>query len=98
RWPRDWSSDVCSSDLSSLVFARRRRQQRLLDCFRGLRSLHWFSAAICRPPLARLGVALSFSRPRQPRRLTANSIFRPPEFFAPEIGRASCRESLYVYV
>src|SRR5439155_2333774 len=29
RWPRDWSSDVCSSDLVALAFAHERTGQKI---------------------------------------------------------------------
>src|SRR5690625_6176974 len=31
RWPRDWSSDVCSSDLNLTVITEARVQRLLLD-------------------------------------------------------------------
>src|SRR5690606_9796576 len=34
RFSRDWSSDVCSSDLFRLVMAQHVRAQRSLACFR----------------------------------------------------------------
>src|SRR5690625_7553412 len=46
RWPRDWSSDVCSSDLASHRSLRKReppgRLPRILECWpgTGCRGLH----------------------------------------------------------
>src|SRR5207253_4383392 len=39
RWPRDWSSDVCSSDLDWRHSPGRLRA-KLLDCPRGVRVRH----------------------------------------------------------
>src|SRR5439155_5782330 len=43
RWPRDWSSDVCSSDLHELETAKRERTATVNLVFRdgGLGSIRW---------------------------------------------------------
>src|SRR5207253_6988153 len=47
RWPRDWSSDVCSSDLVrfrrywAACFATRRRRPRWLSPFKWLALTTW---------------------------------------------------------
>src|SRR5439155_12594419 len=78
RWPRDWSSDVCSSDL---VGQPRRRQLAMVE-----------------PPGRRsISLADGRARPAAP----ASPAGRPDPQAAgglSEIGRASCRERVLIFV
>src|SRR5690625_5858647 len=48
RWPRDWSSDVCSSDLSlNGKYAQTRTTWQLKTCYHALKKL-WPSAHVIR--------------------------------------------------
>src|SRR3712207_6876018 len=76
RYWRDWSSDVCSSDLGDEVVAE------LLDAWREVRLL-----ATSRRPL---GVPGEQVIPLPPLDVPTSS--RPDEVEASEIGRAPCRE------
>src|SRR5439155_3765113 len=85
RWPRDWSSDVCSSDLTPEAD--------------GTTALHWAArAAQCSAVVPSAsgvltadfpaGVArIAFTASRLPALTASTSVSD-----APEIGRASCRE------
>src|SRR5207253_4712636 len=89
RWPRDWSSDVCSSDLSAGKPAAEDlllSQQSDTEAYYG-----------------RLTKARDFSRRAADSAIRADSketaalwrasaALREAEFGNPEIGRASCRE------
>src|SRR5438445_1650655 len=83
RYWRDWSSDVCSSDLTEpcaqLLCARRRHH-----AFGGANEqliLHQGSQAVERMAQCRLAHPEPFPRTRHA-----------------QIGRASCRERAYIYV
>src|SRR5207253_3643411 len=89
RWPRDWSSDVCSSDLAGAPRARRTRGAAVAPhAAERLRVSHPLSARRRRLPRAypRLGEAAG----RALRGLS--SLARARLRKGLEIGRASCRE------
>src|SRR5207253_7778148 len=84
RWPRDWSSDVCSSDLmegaavaetSYTPFAARK----------GARPVRLIVRRVPPTPGSQLALYVDYSH----HPLITN---RPGEMLALEIGRASCRE------
>src|SRR5207253_8715653 len=84
RWPRDWSSDVCSSDLIPPV--QRLRHRNLL--LNRTRSPSERPSKIGQRSSTPAGIGPSISTPpdeaaSRPRRKTY------------EIGRASCRERVY---
>src|SRR5207253_7303456 len=93
RWPRDWSSDVCSSDLSRrLVDTTPQPQLVAIDCRRVSRTdrggsvvLAALAAAINagggRLAVSGIGSELALATP-------------PGAFVFDEIGRASGRESV----
>src|SRR5207253_7110661 len=89
RWPRDWSSDVCSSDLAapvgpngSVAFGTSHlRPSPML--FNGVLNGDRFPSATAPPYLA-----VNASRHATP----------PRHDHTIEIGRASCRERVYILV
>src|SRR5690606_40123277 len=91
RFSRDWSSDVCSSDLTGLAAPRRCRLTSPLSDMRLLENLRR-QAATSRPPGAWTDVWLSDdssdSAKWQTSRLHRGRLRREE----PQIGRASCRE------
>src|SRR5207302_8364034 len=78
RFSRDWSSDVCSSDLPQTPSQARRRSVELPE---------WVSHQ-CRSPDRRPCAAPSFSS----RRGDGDRMSSPESTAAGQIGRASCRE------
>src|SRR5207253_8320140 len=92
RWPRDWSSDVCSSDLS-----RPASKSELPD----LRPSHGSFMWLLEEPIPMGRCALFPTRVRVSSfRLPGISAMRPeyPEVSVGKIGRASCRERVEVWV
>src|SRR5207253_5693528 len=84
RWPRDWSSDVCSSDLPPGAEVRRMTASRrsATDKGRSAPRLYLVSPSLDTPALAaKLAEALAAAD-------VAAVLARGPA----EIGRASCRE------
>src|SRR5207253_6988610 len=81
RWPRDWSSDVCSSDLDRIL------RQRLADLGLKFESVltEFVGADATHGPLARASAPLD-QLPEVQLRIGVRSPDRA------EIGRASCRE------
>src|SRR5690606_41194014 len=94
RFSRDWSSDVCSSDLPGGVIGDVDRGVRhgheLDDVGRGLRAVMWERAAgqVVLAVVTVTAVALS-----RPFAATAPTL---PMWALAEIGRASCRERVTV--
>src|SRR5699024_11969748 len=83
RSKRDWSSDVCSSDLTTQ--GRKALQTR---SFRGSKSRNKVSVG---EPAE--GSLPSYTTPKPTVNLTSVASAGTPRPPAPEIGRASCRES-----
>src|SRR5207253_7195805 len=94
RWPRDWSSDVCSSDLGNLFSSIDFRTDTLVAQWPQLRqtkieNLH----AAVRSDKKIFGLEIAMSDPTFMRRCqTLSNLLRIVERL--EIGRASCRESV----
>src|SRR5207253_7034235 len=91
RWPRDWSSDVCSSDLS-MMNARAIKTDLGLDASAAIRRKH---GATLDPYRACVGLAAAAAdrgavlSERSPvRQITFNRKIAT----VMKIGRASCRE------
>src|SRR5207253_6442359 len=85
RWPRDWSSDVCSSDLSMQPdHALSRFHRDLARLLTGDYARGWADYE------ARLE-SREYARPRQYPRWTGSSL-SGKSILIYEIGRASCRE------
>src|SRR5207253_7084872 len=81
RWPRDWSSDVCSSDLDALSIKRKRSPAVASDLTR--RTAH-HEIRIRADPLTRpLAETHTYAGGKHP---------RLPCCGPAKIGRASCRE------
>src|SRR5207253_7395877 len=98
RWPRDWSSDVCSSDLERLHVRFSRftcnhpRDVRFLLAEQALKFAQDFH------PLARTDLTpLCLNRSRSNYR-SVNFLFTRTSEFPQQIGRASCRERVYISV
>src|SRR5207253_3766180 len=88
RWPRDWSSDVCSSDLIP-PFPEAPASSVIGDCWHRfyVRMLELVeSIKICEQGLQRYPTAQGSHRADQPKHLPAG------EAYVEKIGRASCRE------
>src|SRR5690606_39561830 len=81
RFSRDWSSDVCSSDLAPAVSGRWLNLCPSTFCAIVLRSTSTLPPAIIQP------------RVRRTMYSSGNSVEYPD---APKIGRASCRERVSV--
>src|SRR5690625_7198633 len=77
RWPRDWSSDVCSSDLQCRVLQRQVHHRRQWESFvpRQTSLLGW--------------VSYRDSKPHYDASSSKNLVVRTDDV---EIGRASCRK------
>src|SRR5690625_7311091 len=96
RWPRDWSSDVCSSDLSPLARprARARGVPRLAPAGPCSRSSEGRSSGSLLVLLREDGVDLlvELLRPLLHAQLTSEDLGDHVALdLQPEIGRASCR-------
>src|SRR5437870_7457339 len=81
RWPRDWSSDVCSSDLSYLKVLGVIENMSSFTCEHGS-TYTLFGEGGGQALAADIGVPLIGQVPLEPAVSAAND----------EIGRASCRE------
>src|SRR5207253_10676784 len=87
RWPRDWSSDVCSSDLPSLrPYLQPQRWPRKLGIDDGNNLWYYSRMNALKPPK---------HRPRMQKitvEVDADVLEAARPEGASEIGRASCRE------
>src|SRR5205814_7269582 len=87
RWPRDSSSDVCSSDLVRLA---RLSKPSFSICMSAMAQM---LSVIAWVGNAALTAAVLFLWPNA---LSAAPVAGTTPDFAREIGRASCREGVYV--
>src|SRR5207253_8528946 len=88
RWPRDWSSDVCSSDLfifESLIRSEAHGRSSGQGAHRMIRMLTGGLAALVLAAAA-IAPAQSYHRDQQ------KNQWKNLAIGAGEIGRASCRE------
>src|SRR5207253_5306009 len=92
RWPRDWSSDVCSSDLSPAPLA-----PRLPDGTwdrtgpagpRSRRDVKWYERRLATPAMA-VTAATRIATATAP---TTKTSTQSPMLSTVKIGRAACRE------
>src|SRR5207253_5295477 len=88
RWPRDWSSDVCSSDLyyRGCVAYNQGKIATAEACFR--------RAVERKPDYALALYQLGLCRERQDDPAGASAAFQAA--IASQIGRASCRERVRI--
>src|SRR5439155_2540481 len=90
RWPRDWSSDVCSSDLPALSLIADADTYLVLEDLKREGKIRFYGVSV-HPPEEGLA-AVEVTRPDTVQ-IVYNLVRREAEdrFFV-EIGRASCRE------
>src|SRR5207253_5258919 len=88
RWPRDWSSDVCSSELGVITEAWVRVQPRPTHRRSAAVRFHTFAeGAECVRALSQSGL--------EPANCRLIDAAEARLAMAGEIGRASCRERVY---
>src|SRR5207253_5476421 len=93
RWPRDWSSDVCSSDLNGMGIPKDEQRSIYEQFTRGRAALDGSKPGV--------GLGLAFVRTIvKGNRGKLDLASRPGEtaFRIRQIGRASCRERVEVAV
>src|SRR5207253_5462147 len=90
RWPRDWSSDVCSSDLGAKLEVLPTRRAVQQSPSPGKQVVHSVYPAGAAEPISpqRLGVVFNHAMQAQGY-ITGEIAFKMKDG---EIGRASCRE------
>src|SRR5207302_7626354 len=87
RFSRDWSSDVCSSDLNALEEKLNIDNQNIRQFFENFMTARTLIAQARSQLYPTVGASLSYSASRSSSNLT-----NAPSANTGQIGRASCRE------
>src|SRR5207253_5511282 len=90
RWPRDWSSDVCSSDLGPLALDRCFLSELVYGpLYRSRSRITWDDVLdLTQTVVAHLGVFVHLTATAE----TTIERLAARDGTTPKIGRASCRE------
>src|SRR5690606_40773629 len=97
RFSRDWSSDVCSSDLVAQVHRAvvDTRQQIVDVILAGLR--HGLLEAWAQDAVEFIGVVRGQGQRTHPEVFRQQAVYKQAQQGGEQIGRASCRERVNIY-